>query len=212
MFNTLLHILFPESCLGCNAPSTALCAACISSIPLANNPNPLVFALYDYNNPLVQKIVRNFKYHRKASAARALFESGYVHIMEYISESMQSAAIETLYLVPIPQHRTKTLLRGFNQSHKLAVWIKRLLPHAVVQRALIKPIATLPQARTQSRSERAANVAHSMKAKHALDPHALYIVIDDVSTTGATCSEAKRALQEGGAVNILSISLAHGYK
>lgn len=42
-----------------------------------------------------------------------------------------------------------------------------------------------------------------------VDPSATYVVIDDVTTTGATLQDAARALTEAGASRIISIALAH---
>ena len=38
----------------------------------------------------------------------------------------------------------------------------------------------------------------------------LYVIIDDVITTGSTVIEAGRALRAAGAIHICAIALAHG--
>jgi ComF family protein len=212
MLNILLNTLFPERCLGCRNPGTALCQACISEIPLAENTEPLVFSLYEYGHPLVQKIIRDFKYKHKGSAARRLMESGHAHILEYISDILQGNTPHAIYLVPVPQHTSKTMLRGFNQAKKLAEWAKAFLSGAVVQELLKKHTKTVPQASIQKRSDREENIKHTMHVAKDIDRDALYIVLDDVATTGATLKEARRALHAGGATKILCIALAHGYK
>jgi predicted amidophosphoribosyltransferase len=212
MLNILLDTLFPERCLGCRNPGTALCQTCISKIPPAENTEPFVFSLYQYGHPLVQKTIHDFKYKHKGSAARRLMESGHAHILEYISDMLQGNTPQALYLVPIPQHTSKTLLRGFNQSKKLAQWAKTILPGSVMQEVLKKHTKTVPQARIQNKIEREENITHTMRATKDIDKDALYIVFDDVTTTGATFKEAKRALRAGGATSMLCIALAHGYK
>jgi predicted amidophosphoribosyltransferase len=59
---------------------------------------------------------------------------------------------------------------------------------------------------------RIKNVEQTMRGIKNIEKDKVYIIIDDVTTTGATFLEAKRALKEIGAKNILCIALAHGYK
>lgn len=191
---------------------TALCHRCMEVIPLAP---PLTdkydYALYDYGNKLVRRAVWEFKYHHHALPARALWEYGAPHITDFLSEVLQSTTPQSLVLVPIPQHRQKARARGYNQSLLLARWLAQTTECATVATVLLKTIPTMPQARTKNRSARIKNVAHSMRAEKSLDPKAIYVIVDDVMTTGATVHEARRALRAGGGKKIVAVALAHGY-
>lgn len=206
MLDDFLSLLFPERCRGCGKSGSAVCSQCRQSIPVAL---PILeperaFALFDYQHPLVQKAVWELKYQRKSALAKELLRSALPRIAEHVGNSQA-------ILVPIPQHYTKTNSRGFNQSKIISRWMQAALPAATLQNLLRKNRGTDAQARMHTRKQRQENLAHSMEAIHALDPDILYIVVDDVITTGSTANEASRALRAAGARNICAIALAHGY-
>ena len=65
------------------------------------------------------------------------------------------------------------------------------------------------QSRLKNRSERLANVSGAMTATEFLPPNTICFVIDDITTTGATLTEARRALTEQGAHTVITLALAH---
>jgi competence protein ComFC len=113
--------------------------------------------------------------------------------------------------VPIPIHKTKKYQRGFNQSKMIAQWLSKTIPGSSVAQLLTKPIFTTSQVSTTSKNERVRNIIGSMKSSGVLDSKKIYIIVDDVLTTGATVVEAMRALNANGATNVAAIALAHGY-
>ncbi len=220
MIEELLAFLFPEHCIGCQKSGMAVCVSCIEHIPLSNaiaDPSGKVqnaFAIYDYSDPMVSKAIWELKYHRKSAAAKALAQYGACDIVDQLASVLQSSTPMNTVLVPVPQYFSKTLNRGFNQSNLIARWINAGLPDANMLSVLKKIRATDSQAHTHSRKQRQENLAHTMEvsAQHyPLNPHALYIVVDDVITTGSTIDEASRALRAAGAQHIYAIALAHGY-
>lgn len=75
---------------------------------------------------------------------------------------------------------------------------------------ILKKVRYTPaQVVTKNKRERLKNVAYSMQATEPLQKDTLYIIVDDVYTTGATIIEAKRALKENGANEICAVTLAH---
>lgn len=168
------------------------------------------FAVFDYGDKIVQESIKELKYKRRSEASMILIGEALGHIEEYIWENLQSLSQEKIVFVPIPEHSSKESWRGFNQSVLLAKIISKNIEGSVVENVLIKNIKTLPQARLK-RGLRLKNVANTMTAKNNLDSKIPYIVIDDVTTTGATFDEARRVLKNAGAKKILCIALAHGY-
>jgi competence protein ComFC len=209
---TILGVFYPKRCNGCNRQGTALCETCLLSIPLA----PILekdtdFAVFDYGHPIIRQSLWQFKYHHDATAMRILTTLSVPYIETFIAEVLQSTTSQSIVLVPIPQHRKKAQQRGYNQSLLIAKWLARHIERSIVQELLIKTVPTLPQARIKSKSARKNNSINTMKAKVSVDPKVLYILIDDVTTTGATLNEARRALRQNGGKKILSVSIAHGY-
>ena len=209
---TILHLFYPQRCNGCKRYGIALCRLCLESLPLASTlAKPTDFAVFDYGNKVVRQSVWQFKYYHDASAMRILTRAATPHVAAFIAETVQRSISQPVVLVPIPQHIKKTRLRGYNQSALIATWIAQHIEHSTVVQLLTKTVPTLSQARTKHKSARMKNVAHTMRANASLDSKTIYIVVDDVTTTGATLNEARRALQQNGGKKILSVSIAHGY-
>jgi predicted amidophosphoribosyltransferase len=53
------------------------------------------------------------------------------------------------------------------------------------------------------------NIVGSFSTTKMCDPRAIYVLIDDVSTTGATLLEARKILRTTGARKIKAYTVAH---
>jgi predicted amidophosphoribosyltransferase len=73
---------------------------------------------------------------------------------------------------------------------------------------LIRARATLPQT-SLGRKDREKNVAGCFKAAFPFDRALSYIILDDVTTTGATLRAAADAFIAAGADRIKLVALAH---
>jgi competence protein ComFC len=103
--------------------------------------------------------------------------------------------------------------RGWNQTEILCEEILRLHEENLFEyapHALVKEKHTESQARTLSKRDRMTNVQLTMEVR---DPEKIknrnIVLLDDVTTTGATFKDARRALKEAGARKILCLALAH---
>ncbi len=125
-----------------------------------------------------------------------------------------TASIPSVNLVTaVPLHRDRQRWRGFNQSQVIAETLAKLLnvPYSnlLERHCFSKTQASLsdPQARLQ-------NVAGSFKLSSSLINSDLnqekILLIDDVTTTGATLNECAFVLKNAGATAVYGLTVAHG--
>lgn len=212
LFTYIKNFLFPKRCVGCGKRAVTLCTHCVRTIPLANPlDTPYTYAVFEYGNNFVRDAVWALKYRKRAGVMEVLVRESSGFITEYLAEHIQSSgSLPAIVLVPVPQYRSRTHNRGYNQSALIARWLSTAIQGASVKELLTKHRKTLPQAQL-SRTRRLHNIVGSMQCSKTLDPKTIYIIIDDVTTTGATLAEARRALHAEGAKKVFGIAIAHGY-
>lgn len=161
--------------------------------------------LLPYHDPRVTALVWEVKYHANKRAAALAGEM--------LCEPLLAVAAEELgrpLLVPIPMHAARRKERGHNQTELLCEAALRHVGNAFeyAPAALIRTAATPPQQGLE-RTKRLQNVRGSMRAgDHALVARRVCVVVDDVTTTGATLAEARRALLKAGAARVHLVALA----
>jgi ComF family protein len=108
------------------------------------------------------------------------------------------------YLVAVPLHQSRRRHRGFNQAADLA--------HAIglpVVSALRRTRATATQTELPA-GRRHRNVRGAFEATRAAGvlKDAVVVLIDDVSTTGATLDACARALKDAGVREVRALTAA----
>jgi len=158
-----------------------------------------------YHDPRVTALVWELKYH---ASSRSAALAG-----EYLAEILLAAASEELgvpLLIPVPMHAARLRERGHNQTELLC---ESALLHIgntfeYIPKALVRTVNTKTQ-QGLPRAERLKNIKNSMEVVYPkLVDGRVCIVVDDVTTTGATLEEAKRALKSAGARAVHTIALA----
>jgi ComF family protein len=108
------------------------------------------------------------------------------------------------WMVPVPLHRWRQWQRGYNQAEALACGLARRLNLPV--RKLLRRVAATRQLAGMGPTER-REVMHGVfrvRPNARLNGRSI-ILVDDVLTTGATCSAAARALKQAGAARVIVV-------
>ena len=102
-------------------------------------------------------------------------------------------------IIPIPQHWRQRLVRNFNPASVIAHELAARLKVVCDVHSLRRTSRTRPQKRV-SVTQRFANQSGALAVTHPPSIQGQRIlIVDDVLTTGATCSEAARVLRAAGA-------------
>jgi len=212
--NTILNIFFPAYCVECGKEGTELCRACLAKAPEAEREcENWVFPIFDYRRKSVKDAVWLLKYKGKRGLAGIFAESLYGRILEELSDLSVMENFHDAILVPIPLSRARLRERGYNQAElicKELITLDRNVNFRLESGVLTKPKETTHQARIENRAERLRNIVGSFSARNVerIDGRNI-ILIDDVTTTGATLSEAKKILEQNGARKVIAFTVAH---
>jgi competence protein ComFC len=212
LISVLLEFLFPKSPNVIHLESLSSGELMNTLKPSPSNNKNLI-TLFDYKDPLVRELIWELKYEGNKIVADKFGEILFDVLSDELSERSLFEKWKSPLLIPIPISDSRRFERGWNQSELLAKAIKKCDKQnqfKYLGGQLVRFRNTESQTKTASRSERLHNVENSMRVlRPELFKDKCVILIDDVSTTGATFAEAKRVLTEIGVKKIICISVAH---
>ncbi len=140
----------------------------------------------------------------------ALKFGGKKYLAKYLSAHLADKFLEEGIIVDcitaMPLHEAREKQRGYNQAGLLAKTLAKRL-NLPLYNSLERVKATEMQAKTSGR-ERMKNVENAFLATGSYKNQRV-LLVDDVLTTGATMSEAAKALKKGGALEVIGLTLAN---
>lgn len=213
--STILDFIFPAKCAACGKTGSDLCLGCLSTCGTAERESPpWIFPLYDYRHPIIKKAIHLLKYKRRRPLARVFALALYDRILEELADVSVMENFQNSILIPIPLSPSRKKERGFNQAELICRELLKIDEKnkmlSLETEVLWKPKDTVHQAHIENRSKRLQNIIGSFAIKN---PERIekrnIILLDDVITTGATLSEAKKMLKNSGARKIIAFTVAH---
>jgi competence protein ComFC len=207
IINYLFNLLFPTECISCGISGPDLCAQCIKDFgwPKPRKKNVRwITSLWTYRDGRVEKIMRHIKNMPNERAVEIIANLFAERILNRPTDSDQ------WIIIPIPISNKRFRERGYNQSLLLARPIAERLDIFLETTSLVKIRQTKKQGTSKSKEERLENVRGAFGVKF---PERILrkkiLLIDDITTTGSTLAEARKALLLAGATKVLALTVAN---
>lgn len=234
----LLHgasgVLFPQACVACEAPlpertSGDFCLACWAELPRVCGPAcgrcgaPVTefhyrprcphcekhavnfdraFAAGVYDG-LLRRLVLESKRPQGEGAAAAMGRLAAEHAAPLLANDAPADVIAC-----VPMHWRRRLVRRHNPAESMGYEIARKLCVPFAPR-LLRWTRMVRKQSELAVTPRRANVRRALAVRpgHVLRG-ATVLLVDDILTTGATCSEAARVLKQHGATRVVAVVAA----
>lgn len=220
----VLDTLFPKRCVPCGTEGSFLCPECarklvrlerqrcavcrkpsVSGLTHPHCATPFapdgLFCLFDYRDRNVSELIIQGKYYFLKDIFTLLSED----LARAAERALPDVLAEADALVPVPLYKRRLRWRGFNQSEVLVKNLAKAWDLSVT-----KPLTRVRSTKTQKDlrlTERLKNIRGVFTATADVKNKRL-ILVDDVTTTGATLLEASKVLKRSGAASVWCLALA----
>ncbi|MBI2120736.1 MAG: ComF family protein [Parcubacteria group bacterium] len=215
-YDHLLNLLFPARCLSCGKEGAYFCAACRNKIPLRGGfDRDGIFSLWEYGRPEIRNAITSLKYKNKKMLARALADSLHDSLLEHLAERSvfnDPLTSHAYIVIPIPLSQQRFKKRGYNQAELIAQELSQKDPElfTLETSVLCRTKDTEAQVSIKDRERRLQNMRGAFTAKNRERiRNKTVLLVDDVTTTGATLREARRVLLKSGARIVYGVTIAH---
>lgn len=200
-----LDLVLPPRCAGCGRVDTYWCDRCareIDALPLLGAV-PAIEGLAGsaataVHEGKLQEAVQALKYDNARPLAAVLARR--------LDSCLRHMNWTFDMIVPVPLHTTRLRERGYNQSQLLGEHVAQLQSIPCTSSALRRWRSTATQVGL-SGEQRRANVSDAFRAESQAIHSQSILLIDDVTTTGATLQACALALYEAGARAVYSITV-----
>lgn len=214
LLTTIIEYIFPSYCLNCKSRGMLLCETCCYTFPRSQAlPQSFIHALFSYHHNVVKRSLWLLKYTGKKDIALTYGKVIYDYLLESLLEKKLFYKDRKIYCIPIPLTKKRKRKRGYNQSELLITGICAHDTEGVFNpctNVLQKVRETIPQATIKNRTARLRNMQNVFRVSDtSAIKGTLCILVDDITTTGATLVEARKVLLRAGAKEVLAVVVAH---
>ncbi len=223
MFHHLINLFYPRVCHLCEEPllngETVICVKCRHELPVTNfshyNDNPVKKVFY--GRVAVENATSLLLFQKKGNVQKLIHQLKYkgqqeigVFLGKWTGEELIACKLfdKVEVVIPVPLHRKKLKIRGYNQVAGFGKEIALALDIPYIDDVLIKRSSSTTQT-LKERLSRWGNIEETfvlinpdkIKGKHIL-------LVDDLITTGATLEACAHKLEQAGDIKISVATMA----
>ena len=223
LFDTLLSLIAPHDCLGCQSEGTLVCDDCARGLPAAlprcykchvervnfstcsvcrqSSALSTVWPAVRYET-IAKDLVWKLKFGRARDAAMVTSRI----IVRRLQLRRQLRLAGPVIITHAPTAASRTRQRGYDQAQLIARAMAAST--GTPYRPLLARLGTTKQVGA-TKAQRATQVAQAFRAINAAQIRGAHIlIVDDVITTGATLEAAARTLRAAGARRVDAVTFA----
>lgn len=232
---SIMDVAFPRRCPLCNEivipKDKKACKLCVEKLPIIQEPRckrcskPVEMQEQEYcfdcikstqhyesgisvflYEGAIKKSLMDYKFRGLKQYAEFYVEQLILHA----GDKLKKFGVD--YIIPIPLHKRKQRIRGFNQSQLLAEGISEYLGRPVLNDVLIRTRFTIPQKKLDPK-ERLHNLNQAfttIKERDFMICDKKILIVDDIYTTGSTVEACANVLKKAGCSNVYFITVCIG--
>ena len=202
----ILDMVLPNRCVRCQREGGIFCDRCKKYISIIN-PGYVMDDMYGFVKLLVaglkegwfERMVRDFKYKGRRDYGEFLAEK----LGGVILGEVKRIEIRKIVLVPLPTIRKHIRERGFDHTLRLCFELEKFLSKRLeklgvkveYEDLLVRKNKTVQVGKEKKERMKQAEKAYGIRDGVKIESKTLYILVDDVTTTGASLAAAKKILQ-----------------
>jgi len=227
----LLDSIYPPRCPVCHEIAKAGRSICKDCLPLMDFVKGAVCLkcgkeLYDESQDSCSDcaaLPKSFEYglallNYDDISSESMIKIKYKNKREYIKIYARLIALkyrteikkmEAEALIPVPVHKNRLKIRGYNQSELLARYLSQETGIKLINNALVRVRDTRAQKALTS-EERFKNLSEAFCCDKLPENLHNIIIVDDIYTTGSTMEACTRVLKRAGAEKVYCISICIG--
>lgn len=217
MIDTLLSYIAPHHCSGCGESGTLLChnckydiisepySACIAcSTAIAGKQGLCKKCVVPYErawcvaprHDVLQRLIDDYKFANVKAAS--------VPLASLLHEQLPELPVN-VNVVPVPTISSHIRQRGYDHTLLVARRFAKQR-HLTISTPLQRATSTMQ--RGANKRDRTKQAQSAFMCSESLDPKAIYLLLDDVVTTGATVKFATKTLIDAGAQTVWVVSIS----
>jgi ComF family protein len=159
-------------------------------------------AVYKYTDGIKQSI---YQYKYKNKREYATFYAKEIYRNCYQAFNMWQPDI----IIPVPLHKSKYKIRGFNQAQLISEQLSRLTNIPTDDKILIRNRKTTPMKELNDK-ERLKNLKNAFIIGENIVKYKKVLIVDDIYTTGSTIDECSKVLKSNGVEQVYFVCLCIG--